>query len=102
MAWIWRWFVPLAMTKKSAKVVISRRSSTRMALAFFESAARAAVSQLGGAPNSSNDAAAAARGFRATFLAAGRFTAAFLTGDFLVGAVFFEVNPFCCSPLIVQ
>src|ERR1700722_18462081 len=47
MAWICLGLLPLQITKKSAKLVTSRRSSTRMSRAFLDSAARTAVSHAG-------------------------------------------------------
>src|SRR5580698_1494975 len=47
MAWICLGLLPLQITKKSAKVVTSRRSKTRMSRAFLDSAARTAVSHRG-------------------------------------------------------
>src|SRR5579862_5743521 len=47
MAWICLGLLPLAITKKSAKLVTSRRSRTRISKAFLDSAARTAVSQAG-------------------------------------------------------
>src|SRR5581483_4330913 len=47
MAWICLGLLPLQTTKKSAKLVTSRKSSTRISNPFFDSAARTAVSQVG-------------------------------------------------------
>src|SRR3954451_9497849 len=43
----WREFETVQMTKKSVKEVISRRSRTLTAVAFLDSAQRAAIIQLG-------------------------------------------------------
>src|SRR5271163_3015171 len=50
MAWICLGLLPLQTTKKSANEVTSRKSSTQISVAFFDSAARTAVSQ-GGVAN---------------------------------------------------
>jgi hypothetical protein len=62
MAWICFELLPVATTKKSAKEVTSRRSSTRMSVAFFDSAARAAISQGGVVNGSANFCRAVLRG----------------------------------------
>src|SRR5208283_2334140 len=86
IVWLWRAFAALQLTSVSAKVVTSRRSSTRISFACFDSAARTAASQLVAATGAGGPAVA---GGTARDLGA-RFEAIFFFREravFLAGSV---------------